>query len=100
MRETREVAQRLKELRPEILIEGEIGFIGASPSIHSERPVNMSLDSTGRGAGVRIRSWCRFPASTGRLASAAIAHVSELPSRFLVTRRRIYMAVQGPAAVA
>ena len=80
MRATREVAQRLKELRPEILIEGEIGFIGASPSIHSEMAVNMSLDNTGRGVGVPIGRWCRFPASTGHLASAAIAQVSELPT--------------------
>src|SRR5579872_5776806 len=42
VRETREAVQQVKSLRPDILVEGEIGFIGASSSIHDERPANMS----------------------------------------------------------
>jgi ketose-bisphosphate aldolase len=42
VRETREAVQQVKSLRPDILVEGEIGFIGASSSIHDERPNNMS----------------------------------------------------------
>lgn len=42
VRETKEAVQQLKSIRPDILVEGEIGFIGTSSSIHEELPANMS----------------------------------------------------------
>lgn len=42
VRETTKVVAEVKALRPGILVEGEIGFIGASSSIHDAPPANMS----------------------------------------------------------
>src|ERR1700751_1454970 len=39
---TKEAVPRAKAIRPNILVEGELGFIGASSSIHESRPTNLS----------------------------------------------------------
>lgn len=46
LRETKEAVQELKGIRPGILVEGEIGFIGASSSIHDAVPADMSPKTT------------------------------------------------------
>ena len=46
VRHTKEAVREVKSLRPDILVEGEIGFIGASSSIHDEVPANMSPMTT------------------------------------------------------
>lgn len=46
VRETKRAVQDLKAVRPDILVEGEIGFIGTSSSIHDEKPANMSPMTT------------------------------------------------------
>jgi fructose-bisphosphate aldolase, class II len=38
VRETRQAVQALKELRPDILVEGEIGDIGTGSQIHEDQP--------------------------------------------------------------
>ncbi len=42
VRETRAAVQELKNIRPGILVEGEIGYIGASSSVHDTLPADMS----------------------------------------------------------
>jgi fructose-bisphosphate aldolase class II len=42
VRVTKDTVRQVKGIRPDILVEGEIGFIGASSSIHDELPANMS----------------------------------------------------------
>jgi fructose-bisphosphate aldolase class II len=55
VRETRKVVQELKNIRPDVLVEGEIGFIGSSSSIHDEVPANMSPMTTAEEARQFVR---------------------------------------------
>lgn len=55
LRETRKVVQELKNIRPDVLVEGEIGFIGSSSSIHDEVPANMSPMTTPEEARQFVR---------------------------------------------
>ncbi|HTA41310.1 MAG TPA: class II fructose-bisphosphate aldolase [Bryobacteraceae bacterium] len=55
LRETRKVVQELKNIRPDVLVEGEIGFIGSSSSIHDEIPANMSPMTTPEEARQFVR---------------------------------------------
>ena len=43
---TRAAVEAVKRVRPEMLVEGEVGFIGASSSVHETAPANMSPMTT------------------------------------------------------
>lgn len=41
--ETRRAAEAVKSIRPEILVEGEVGYVGSGSEIHEKRPGNIRL---------------------------------------------------------
>jgi fructose-bisphosphate aldolase class II len=50
VRETRRAVEAVKSIRAEIMVEGELGFIGASSSIHDAVPADMSEMTTAEEA--------------------------------------------------
>lgn len=52
---TRQAVTELKAIRPSILVEGELGFIGSSSSIHDKVPENMSPMTTPEQASEFVR---------------------------------------------
>src|SRR5262249_31796934 len=41
--ETRRAVEVVKSIRPEILVEGEVGYVGSGSEIHEKRPDNIRL---------------------------------------------------------
>jgi fructose-bisphosphate aldolase, class II len=41
--ETRRAVEAIKSVRPEILVEGEVGYVGSGSEIHEKRPDNIRL---------------------------------------------------------
>jgi fructose-bisphosphate aldolase class II len=41
--ETRRAVEALKSIRPQILVEGEVGYVGSGSEIHEKRPDNIRL---------------------------------------------------------
>ena len=41
--ETRRAAEAVKSIRPSILVEGEVGYVGSGSEIHEKRPDNIRL---------------------------------------------------------
>jgi fructose-bisphosphate aldolase class II len=41
--ETRRGVEAVKSMRPEILVEGEVGYVGSGSEIHDKRPANIRL---------------------------------------------------------
>ena len=54
--QTKRAVETVKSINPDILVEGEIGYIGASSSIHSSAPPNMSPLTTAQEARQFIES--------------------------------------------
>lgn len=52
---TRQAVTEMKAIRPSILVEGELGFIGSSSSIHDKVPENMSPMTTPEQASEFVR---------------------------------------------
>jgi fructose-bisphosphate aldolase, class II len=43
MTETRRAVEAVKSIRPEMLVEGEVGYVGSGSEIHEKRPENIRL---------------------------------------------------------
>jgi fructose-bisphosphate aldolase, class II len=41
--ETRRGVEAVKSIRPEILVEGEVGYVGSGSEVHDKRPDNIRL---------------------------------------------------------
>lgn len=48
--ETKRAVEAVKSIHPDIIVEGEIGYIGASSTIHDSKPANMSPLTTAQEA--------------------------------------------------
>jgi len=60
--ETRRGVEAVKSIRPEILVEGEVGYVGSGSEIHDKRPDNIRLtEPEDAGNLLRKRKWicCR-----------------------------------------
>jgi fructose-bisphosphate aldolase class II len=53
--ETKQAALAMKAIHPTIVVEGEVGFIGSSSSIHDKIPANMSPMTTPEQASEFVR---------------------------------------------
>jgi fructose-bisphosphate aldolase, class II len=54
--ETKRAVEALKSVNPDIVVEGEIGYIGASSAIHSSVPPNMSPLTTAEEASQFVQA--------------------------------------------
>ena len=83
IKSTREVVEWVKAARPEVLVEGEIGYIGSSSKVHEAIPEGIQLTS--------VEDAVRFVKETGvDLLAPAVGNVHGIIMRTNADGTRIY----------